>query len=48
VFLAVLARRLERYGSVELVEMLPAPHQLVWSEADGHRCFELRTQLVPR
>ena len=47
VFLGVLARRLERYGSVELVEMLPAPHQLVWREADGHRCFELRTQLVP-
>ena len=47
VFIEMLARRLRKYGRVELVEMIPAPHQLVWHEADGHRCFEIRTLLVP-
>jgi hypothetical protein len=36
-------RRLARYGELEVVEMLPAPDQLVWREPDGRRVFELRT-----
>ena len=47
VLIEVFARRLEKYGKVELAEMLPAPNQLVWQETDGRRCFELRTLLVP-
>jgi len=46
VFLKILAHRLVKWGSVELVEMLPAPHELLWQEPDGRRTFELRTNLV--
>ena len=47
VFMEMFARKLHKYGRVELVEMVPAPGQLVWREPDGHRCFEIRTLLVP-
>jgi hypothetical protein len=47
VFIEMFARKLHKYGRVELVEMVPAPGQLVWREPDGHRCFEIRTLLVP-
>jgi len=46
VFLKILAHRLAKWGTVELVEMLPAPHELLWHEPDGRRTFELRTNLV--
>jgi hypothetical protein len=47
VFVEILAQRLAKYGIVELVEMLPAPDQLLWRDEDGRRCCELRTLLVP-
>jgi hypothetical protein len=47
VLMEVLARRIARYGRAELVEMVPAPHELWWREPDGRRCFELRTLLGP-
>jgi hypothetical protein len=47
VLLEIFARRLAKYGAVELVEMLPAPEDLLWREADGRRCFELRALIVP-
>jgi hypothetical protein len=31
-----------------MTEMLPAPDDLWWHEADGRRTFELRTLMVPR
>ncbi|HWM88389.1 MAG TPA: lantibiotic dehydratase [Kofleriaceae bacterium] len=47
VYLDIFARRLRRFGELEVVEMLPTPEQLVWREAGGRYCFELRT-LCPR
>ncbi|MDQ3116341.1 MAG: hypothetical protein M3Q86_06980, partial [Verrucomicrobiota bacterium] len=47
-FLEILHRWLSKAGELEVTEMLPAPDQLLWQEADGRRTFELRTQVIPR
>ena len=47
-FLEIFHRWLKKAGEVEITEMLPAPDDLCWSEADGRRTFELRTLIVPR
>jgi hypothetical protein len=46
-FLEVFHRWLTKSGELEVTEMLPAPDDLLWQEADGRRTFELRTQIVP-
>ncbi len=46
-FLEIFHRWLSKAGELELTEMLPAPEQLFWQEADGRHSFELRTQIVP-
>jgi hypothetical protein len=47
-FLEIFHRWLSKAGELEITEMLPAPDELWWHEADGRRTFELRTLLVPR
>ncbi|MEY2490900.1 MAG: hypothetical protein QOC70_2842, partial [Verrucomicrobiota bacterium] len=55
-FLEIFHRWLTKAGELEVTEMLPAPDDLLWREADseaiggqsGRRSFELRTQIVPR
>ena len=47
-FLEVFFRWLKKAGELEVTEMLPDAEHLLWSEADGRRSFELRTQIVPR
>jgi hypothetical protein len=47
-FLDVLARWMAKHGELEVVEMLPAPDQLLWREPDGRRTFEMRTLFAPR
>jgi hypothetical protein len=47
-FLEIFHRWLVKAGELEVTEMLPAPDQLPWREADGHHTFELRTMIVPR
>jgi hypothetical protein len=47
-FLEIFHRWLTKAGELEVTEMLPDPEQLLWQEKDGHRTFELRTQIVPR
>ena len=47
-FLEIFHRWLVKAGEIEVTEMLPAPDQLLWKEADGRRTFELRTLIVPR
>jgi hypothetical protein len=55
-FLEVFHRWLTKADELEVTEMLPGPDDLLWQEADsggireqeGHRSFELRTQIVPR
>ena len=47
-FLEIFHRWLTKAGEIEITEMLPRPDQLLWHEADGHRTFELRTQIIPR
>lgn len=42
-----LARRLLKYGRLEVTEMRPSPEQLLWREADGRHTFEMRALLVP-
>ena len=46
-FLEIFHRWLIKAGELEVTEMLPAPDQLPWREADGRRTFELRTLIVP-
>jgi hypothetical protein len=46
VFLDILERRLRKYGSLVVTEMLPAPHELVWRTPEGRFTFEMRTNLV--
>jgi hypothetical protein len=46
-FLEIFHRWLVKAGELEITEMLPAPDQLLWQEADGRRTFEIRTQIVP-
>ena len=46
-FLETFHRWLVKAGELEVTEMLPAPSQLVWREADGRRTFELRTLVLP-
>ena len=46
--LEIFHRWLSKAGELEVTEMLPAPDQLLWREADGRRTFEMRTQIVPR
>lgn len=46
-FLEIFHRWLVKAGELEVTEMLPAPDQLLWQEADGRRSFEIRTQIVP-
>jgi len=47
-FLDVLARWMAKHGELEIAEMLPAPDELPWREADGRRTFELRVLVAPR
>jgi hypothetical protein len=47
-FLEIFHRWLTKSGELEITEMLPAPDDLWWREADGRRTFELRTLIVPR
>ena len=47
-FLEIFHRWLVKAGELEVTEMLPAPDQLLWREADGRRTFELRTMIAPR
>ena len=47
-FLEIFHRWLSKAGELEITEMLPAPDDLWWHEADGRRTFELRTLMVPR
>lgn len=47
-FLEIFHRWLSKAGELEITEMLPAPDDLWWREADGRRTFELRTLIVPR
>lgn len=47
-FLDILARWLAKHGELDVVEMLPAPDELLWREDGGRRTFELRTLVVPR
>lgn len=47
-FLEIFHRWLSKAGQLEITEMLPAPDDLWWREADGRRTFELRTLIVPR
>ncbi len=47
-FLEIFHRWLIKSGELEITEMLPAPDDLWWREADGRRTFELRTLIVPR
>jgi hypothetical protein len=47
-FLEIFHRWLTKSGELEVTEMLPDPHHLLWKEADGRRTFELRTLIVPR
>ena len=47
-FLEIFYRWLVKAGEIEVTEMLPAPQDLFWKEADGRRTFELRTLVVPR
>jgi hypothetical protein len=46
-FLEIFYRWLTKSGEIEVTEMLPAPDDLPWREADGRRTFELRTLIVP-
>ncbi len=47
-FQEIFYRWLAKAGEIEVTEMLPAPDELLWQEADGRRTFELRTLVVPR
>ncbi|MDQ2867481.1 MAG: lantibiotic dehydratase family protein [Verrucomicrobiota bacterium] len=47
-FVEIFHRWLTKAGELEVTEMLPAPDDLWWREADGRRTFELRTLIVPR
>jgi hypothetical protein len=47
VFLDILERRLRKYGSLIVVEMLPDPRHLAWLGDGGRHVFELRTIVVP-
>jgi hypothetical protein len=47
-FLEIFHRWVVKAGEIEVTEMLPAPEDLFWQEADGRRTFELRTLIVPR
>ncbi len=47
-FLEIFHRWLTKAGELEVAEMLPAPDELLWQEADGRRTFELRTLICPR
>ncbi|HET9418925.1 MAG TPA: hypothetical protein VFO30_06250 [Chthoniobacterales bacterium] len=46
-FMEIFHRWLSKSGELEVTEMLPAPHQLLWREPDGRRTFELRTLIIP-
>jgi len=46
-FLEIFHGWLNKAGELEVTEMLPDPHHLLWQEKDGRRTFELRTQMVP-
>jgi hypothetical protein len=46
-FLEIFHGWLTKAGELEVTEMLPDPHHLLWQEKDGRRTFELRTQMVP-
>jgi hypothetical protein len=46
-FLEIFHRWLTKAGELEVTEMLPAPNDLLWKEADGRRTFEMRTLICP-
>jgi len=48
VLLDIFERRLRKYGTLTLSEMLPLPEQLIWRTAEGRFTFELRTNVIPR
>src|ERR1700737_1079493 len=43
-FFEIFHRWLTKAGELEVTEMLPAPDDLLWREADGRRTFALRTR----
>jgi hypothetical protein len=47
VFVDLFLRRLVDHEELEVVEMLPAPDELLWREPTGRYCFELRTMCPP-
>ncbi|MDQ3334968.1 MAG: lantibiotic dehydratase family protein [Myxococcota bacterium] len=48
IFLDIFCRHLEKYGALDVVEMLPSPDQLCWREDGGRYSFELRMMTPPR
>jgi hypothetical protein len=48
VLLDIFERRLRKYGTLAISEMLPLPEQLIWRTAEGRFTFELRTNVIPR
>jgi hypothetical protein len=48
IFLEIFCRYLEKFGALDVVEMLPRPDQLCWREPDGRYSFELRMMAPPR
>ena len=48
VFLDIFERRLRKYGTMLVTEMVPDPDHLMWTLPDGRYTFELRTNLVPK
>jgi hypothetical protein len=47
VYLDIFERRLRKYGTMLVTEMVPDPDHLVWQLPDGRYTFELRTNLIP-
>ena len=48
IVLEIFCRHLEKYGALDVVEMLPSPEQLCWREDSGRYSFELRMMTPPR
>jgi hypothetical protein len=48
IFLEIFCRHLEKYGALDVVEMLPSPDQLCWRENGKRYSFELRMMTPPR
>lgn len=48
VFLDILERRLQKYGALGFVEMLPSPSNMSWRSTGGRVGYEIRTHVLPR